>query len=172
MRQIISGRPPRIFAGYSEEELYNSQVAFNLLARRGGKPVLKAMVALLCSKLMTWYHRERFLDPNKATFQKILIQDAKSLPIPALLESGGSPTGACRALGEAADRMMQLVAALRDRLSPIQAAAMANAIRRTDREIDRLVYDLYGLTPEEVALVEGPGEDTHPEDRPPSQGVG
>jgi hypothetical protein len=25
----------------------------------------------------------------------------------------------------------------------------------TDREIDRLVYDLYGLTKEEIAIVEG-----------------
>ena len=27
-------------------------------------------------------------------------------------------------------------------------------IEATDREIDRLVYDLYGLTDEEIALVE------------------
>ncbi len=28
-------------------------------------------------------------------------------------------------------------------------------IAATDRQIDRLVYDLYGLTDEEIALVEG-----------------
>jgi hypothetical protein len=28
-------------------------------------------------------------------------------------------------------------------------------IAATDREIDRLVYDLYGLTEEEIAIVEG-----------------
>lgn len=30
-------------------------------------------------------------------------------------------------------------------------------ISATDRRIDRLVYELYDLTDEEVALVEGPG---------------
>jgi len=30
-----------------------------------------------------------------------------------------------------------------------------SAVKTTDAEIDRLVYDLYGLTPEEIAIVEG-----------------
>ncbi|MDH7489257.1 MAG: hypothetical protein QHH80_07080 [Anaerolineae bacterium] len=32
---------------------------------------------------------------------------------------------------------------------------LARAIERTDREIDRLVYQLYGLTEDEIAIVEG-----------------
>ena len=32
---------------------------------------------------------------------------------------------------------------------------LQKAISATDRAIDALVYDLYGLTPEEIALVEG-----------------
>jgi hypothetical protein len=28
-------------------------------------------------------------------------------------------------------------------------------IESTDRQIDRLVYELYGLSPEEIAIVEG-----------------
>jgi hypothetical protein len=32
---------------------------------------------------------------------------------------------------------------------------LRNAIATTDAEIDRLVYDLYGLTEEEIKLVEG-----------------
>ncbi len=31
---------------------------------------------------------------------------------------------------------------------------MAEQIDATDREIDKLVYDLYGLTEEEIAIVE------------------
>jgi len=31
---------------------------------------------------------------------------------------------------------------------------MQNAVTATDQQIDALVYDLYGLTPEEIALVE------------------
>jgi hypothetical protein len=34
-------------------------------------------------------------------------------------------------------------------------SAIQRQIEATDREIDRLVYDLYGLTKDEIAIVEG-----------------
>ncbi len=34
-------------------------------------------------------------------------------------------------------------------------AVLQNAVTSIDRKIDALVYELYELTPEEVALVEG-----------------
>ena len=36
-------------------------------------------------------------------------------------------------------------------------AALQRRIEMTDRQIDTLVYELYGLTPEEIAVVEGAG---------------
>ncbi len=36
-------------------------------------------------------------------------------------------------------------------------AALETEIKRLDGEIDAAVYELYGLTPEEVAVVEGRG---------------
>jgi len=38
--------------------------------------------------------------------------------------------------------------------SPI-VAAISTGARATDRQIDRLVYELYGLTEEEIGIVEG-----------------
>lgn len=35
-----------------------------------------------------------------------------------------------------------------------EKATLQNAVTATDRQIDELVYELYGLTPEEIALVE------------------
>jgi hypothetical protein len=37
----------------------------------------------------------------------------------------------------------------------VEKATLQNAVTATDRQIDGLVYDLYALTPEEIALVEG-----------------
>jgi hypothetical protein len=39
--------------------------------------------------------------------------------------------------------------------SAAQKAIVQRQIDATDAEIDRLVYDLYGLSAEEIALVEG-----------------
>jgi type II restriction/modification system DNA methylase subunit YeeA len=36
-----------------------------------------------------------------------------------------------------------------------QAAALRQEIEKTDKEIDKIVYELYGLTEEEIRMVEG-----------------
>jgi hypothetical protein len=60
------------------------------------------------------------------------------------------------------DRMVHLVEqmlALNKQLSAANTAHDTTFIQRqidtTDRQIDKLVYELYGLTDEEIALVEG-----------------
>lgn len=53
------------------------------------------------------------------------------------------------------DRMLSLVPKRRAEANPQAAAQLDAQIAATDRQIDRLVYDLYGLTEEEIALVEG-----------------
>ncbi len=60
------------------------------------------------------------------------------------------------------DRMVALVQAMLDlhkqhaaELNPHKKSMLQHQIDATDRQIDRLVYDLYGLTAEEIAIVEG-----------------
>jgi len=53
------------------------------------------------------------------------------------------------------DKMLLLVPKLRAAKSEGDRATLQNAVSATDRQIDALVYELYGLTPEEIGLVEG-----------------
>jgi hypothetical protein len=60
------------------------------------------------------------------------------------------------------DRLVSLVEQMLDlhgQLSGVSTAHDRQLLRRqietTDRQIDRLVYELYGLTDEEIAIVEG-----------------
>jgi hypothetical protein len=62
------------------------------------------------------------------------------------------------------DRTVSLVESrlkLQDQLAKARSAGerviVARQIAATDAEIDRLVYELYGLTPEEIAIVEAAG---------------
>ena len=41
--------------------------------------------------------------------------------------------------------------------TPHEQTALERQIEATDRQIDALVYELYGLTEEEIAIVEGRG---------------
>ena len=50
--------------------------------------------------------------------------------------------------------MLELVPKLRDARSDAERQTVENAVRGTDRAIDEMVYKLYGLTKEEIELVE------------------
>jgi hypothetical protein len=51
--------------------------------------------------------------------------------------------------------MLGLMPKLRAAVSEAEQATLQNAVTATDRQIDALVYELYGLTAEEITLVEG-----------------
>lgn len=53
------------------------------------------------------------------------------------------------------DAMLALHRAQAAAQSPHEKESLAKQITATDRQIDALVYQLYGLTPDEIALVEG-----------------
>lgn len=44
---------------------------------------------------------------------------------------------------------------LRTATAESEKAVLQNAVTATDQQIDQLVYDLYGLTEDEIKLVEG-----------------
>jgi hypothetical protein len=63
------------------------------------------------------------------------------------------------------DRMVMLVTQMLDLNKRLQDARLeqektqlSRQIEATDAAIDKLVYELYGLTPEEIAIVEGSGK--------------
>ncbi|MCA9995158.1 MAG: Eco57I restriction-modification methylase domain-containing protein, partial [Anaerolineales bacterium] len=80
VQQIIDWSTLRIWAGYTDEELYNTQNQFNLLAKPGVN--IFYILGVINSRLMSFYHRSRFLDISVQRFQKILIKDAKRFPVP------------------------------------------------------------------------------------------
>jgi len=154
VRQIISGAPLRIYCGYTEQELYNTQIAFNVLLKQGVSISLKYILGILNSKLITFYHRSCFLDRSKKTFQKILIQDAKKFPI--YIPDFGNPVDKAKhdKMVKFVDRMLELHKKLTAAKIPDEKTRIQREITATDSQIDHLVYELYNLTKEEIAIVE------------------
>lgn len=118
------------------------------------------LLGLLNSRLIFAYFKRGAAvlgDPDKGGRLRWLRQDVVRIPIRVLnLEDPAE-----RAMH---DRMVALVEEmLRLKREHAEAEAalenrrhdLARAIERTDREIDRLVYQLYGLTEDEIAIVEG-----------------
>ncbi len=53
------------------------------------------------------------------------------------------------------DKMLALVPKLRAAKTDAERQTLQNAVTATDQQIDALVYELYGLTEDEIKLVEG-----------------
>ena len=147
VKQIIDWTDKRIWASLLNEELYNTQNAFILLAKDDIQ--IEFLLGVLNSKLMTFYHRKRFLEEYKMRFQKILIKDCKKFPIK--ISSNDSITGG---IVVAVQLILDLQIKLYSIKTPTERTAIERQIQATDTQIDQLVYQLYGLTPEEIKIVE------------------
>jgi adenine-specific DNA-methyltransferase len=153
VRQIISGAPLRIFATITDDAYCNTQTIFNIIPKNIIKENLKYFLGILNSKLMNYYHTHRFLDISKILFQKILIQNAKEFPIRRINFDNSSDK-------KLHDNLVALVDVMLDLNKKIQAAKgnakeqIQRQIEKTDKEIDEIVYKLYGITEEEKKIIE------------------
>ncbi len=81
VRQIISGNPPCIYAGYTEKELYHTQIGFSIIKKEKSEYSTKLLCAFLNSSVLNFYHKYKYTDPEKNVFQKILIENCKKFPL-------------------------------------------------------------------------------------------
>jgi predicted type IV restriction endonuclease len=153
VKQIIDWTDKRIWATITDEEFYNTQNAFNLLARPNWN--LEYLLGLLNSRLMSFYHRKKFLDEFKMRFQKILIKDCKRFPIRSINFSDSADKARHDRMVLLVEQMLALNKQLAEAKTGHDTTFIQRQIDATDRQIDRLVYELYGLTEEEIAVVEG-----------------
>jgi len=70
------------------------------------------------------------------------------------VDSAAGPTRHDR-LVDLVDKMLALVPKLRLARSEAERQTLQNAVTATDQQIDALIYELYGLTEDEIKLVEG-----------------
>jgi hypothetical protein len=143
VRQILSGEDLRIVAGYSEKSHYFTQIGFSLLSRSGDNNQLKFILCLLNSPLMSYYHKNKFLDIEKIVFQKILIANCKLFPIKEIENY------------EPYVRLVDKILLITETENYQQNSSNVKQIQKYGSQINQMVYDLYGLTPEEIAVVEG-----------------
>ena len=130
---------PVIYAGYTNDELYNDPAVIVVLGNTGGALSLFSLLGILNSKLATFYHFNSSPKATKGTFPKILVYDINNFPLPCALNIDHHPG--------IHDKVEEILA-LKNKISNADTSPLEN-------EIDQLVYALYNLTPEEIALVEG-----------------
>ncbi|KUG17873.1 putative type iis restriction /modification enzyme, n-terminal half [hydrocarbon metagenome] len=113
----------------------------------------KALLGILNSKL-GWLMISNYCTQIQNGYQLIFNYLGK---IPIRTIDFSDPTDVARhdSLVSLVDRMLSLHKQLQEARTPHDEIALQRQIEATDRQIDALVYELYGLTEEEIKIVEG-----------------
>jgi hypothetical protein len=116
---------------------------------------LAFVLGIINSKLLSFYHLNTSANAFKGAFPKLLIKDLMSFPIAKIDFS--DPKGKARhdRMVELVDRMLSLHKQLSAAKTSHDKTTIQRQIDATDEQIDQLVYELYGLTEEEIKIVEG-----------------
>ena len=117
-------------------------------------------LGILNSRLVSRLYLSQMPQATKDDFPQLTIRDVVSLPIPLIDLSQRHHKRKHDRIVSLVDSMLSLHKHLAAAKSEAQRMVIQRQIDATDAEIDRLVYDLYGLTAEEIAVVEGSDEAT------------
>ena len=110
---------------------------YNIFLHNNDYP-LSCILGIINSTLIQFFWKKKYYD-NKSTFPKIKKAPLESIPIPQNYNA------------EMSGKMVKIV----DDILSMKAKDSAADTHALEAEIDRQVYALYGLTPEEIAMVEG-----------------
>lgn len=127
----------RVVATLDREKNYNLNRLSNIITR--GEYSIEGLLGLLNSRLFNWLFSTRFYDYE---IKPIYLRQC---PLPPR-----SPD----VLSSTVNRMLDLHKQLGEVKNEHGRVMLERQITATDREIDALVYELYGLTDEEIAIVE------------------
>ena len=128
---------PSIYVAITSEELYNDPAIIIVLDNINSDYSIETILAILNSKLATFYHFNHSPKATKGAFPKILVQDIKDFPIPDISK-------------EINEKLEHLANEIISRKEIDPAADVA----KEEREIDRIVYHIYDLTYDEVLIVD------------------
>lgn len=111
------------------------------------------LLGLLNSKLIHYYFSHIAVQRRGGYFE-FLTEYVKQLPIHPIDFDDSAEVALHDRLVALVERMLALHRQLAAARTPHEQAALQRQVEATDREIDALVYQLYGLTEAEIAVVE------------------
>lgn len=126
---------PSIFAALIEIEAYNDPSI--IIVKESRDYPIEILVGIMNSKLATFFHFNHSPKATKGAFPKILVQDIKEFPLP-------------KVNSDERKILMRLV----DDVTTIKKGKSIAETSALENQIDFFVYHLYGLTYDEVLIVD------------------
>ena len=117
---------------------------------------LEYLLGMINSRLMSWYFLSRSQIAQRDDFPKIVLKETRSLPICPINFSDSVEKFHHEKMVTLVEQMLDLHMRKAEAKDTSEKERLQRVIDSTDQLIDALVYELYGLTPEEIAIVERP----------------
>jgi len=117
---------------------------------------LQYLLAILNSSLATHFVKKVALDLTKGAFTKLRTNQLARLPIRRINFSDPADKARHDEIVTKVEGMLEAKKQLAKAKTDKDKTYYENKCAALDRQIDRLVYQLYGLTDEEVQIVERP----------------
>lgn len=154
VRQVLS-RKLRLQATFASDFFLTNQSVQSLILKEGWPSrTLLFLLAMLNSRLLSWYFKTLNSVARRDDFPKIIIQQTRELPVPRQDLSEPGDKARHDQICTLVERMLAQHQQLTRAKTPHAQTSLQSQIDATDRQIDQLVYELYGLTEEEIRIVE------------------
>lgn len=149
LRRLVN-RKQRMMATFVMDTFITNKNLYSILPKSMSMHVL-AILGVLNSRLISYLYINQVTQATKDDFPQITIKDILALPFPSF--SKENVLHDC--MVQLVEQMLTLNKQLPEAKTSHEHTLIQRQIDATDRQIDKLVYELYGLTPEEIAIVEG-----------------
>lgn len=152
--QRITGGSNPLNATYDNQQFYNKESINNIILEENTQYSLKYVLGLINSNLINWFYKTKFT--NESTLTVNLSKEYLSqLPIRTINFNQAAEKSKHDQMVSLVEKMLALHKSLAEAKTPQEKELLQRQITSTDKAIDSLVYELYGLSEEEVRIVEG-----------------
>ena len=149
VRRIVG---TRLICSFTDSDYVTSQLL--QIVKPYNEDQAKYLLGVLNSSLIAYYFRKTYNRQDK-TFPEIRIYELRSLPIRTIDFLNPTEKSKHDKLVALVENMLELQKKHHDTRMEQDKELYERQIKVVGAQIDRLVYDLYGLTEEEIKVVEG-----------------
>jgi len=111
------------------------------------------LLGVLNSRLISWWYRRLIPEKGRA-FAEVKVVNLKKLPVRTIDFSNPADKANHDRMVQLVDTILKLHKDLRTAKTDHEKSLIQRQIEQIDKQIDQLVYELYGLTDKETRIVE------------------
>ena len=143
---IVGGMTKELECAYDNGELMAGKSTTIILSNSASTLSLKVVLALLNSSLISFWYRYFFKSLALAGgFLRISEREISQIPVPEI----------SKAIQSVLSERVESILAITSDEDYLENATKRARVRDRENEIDQMVYNLYGITPEEMGMIEG-----------------